>query len=417
MMILTPEQHSHFKNLFDCLQTHRIAYDTSPTGSGKTIVATKLAKRLNKKVIVVGSPILKHNWEKTMRIEGVAFEFMSVYSLPNKQLGLSNQPQLTVIMDECQLVKNQCKRTIAFMNSLNTNPNIKYVLMLSATPFDHQRHILPLSRFIEAISISSVSFDSVRFNMMFQYPTNVQYKLHHTQQTEEETSLYSQGSSQIRKSAHGDREGESRFTPELFSAGLQKVHSSLMSGLVRYVQSLPSRSKKIIVLKYSKQFKEFEEHFPNALVINGNVPQHSRQKIIDEFQNSSGGMLVITDVIGGVGIDLDDQRGNDHRTVIALPMFASDFVQLVGRVRRHNSKTNATVVVIQPNRKNTYFKRQMETKMPILKMFNSSLDFIDDCVYSVEHQSTCVGLDLGVEVGTDIARLIAEFACECEAFH
>jgi superfamily II DNA or RNA helicase len=410
-MILTKEQSDHADTLIRCLQMYRIAYDTSPTGSGKTIVATKIAKQLNMTAVVCGSPILQTNWEKTMETEKVPFTFVSIFKPFNVDVF---HTRMLVIMDECQLVKNPCRRTLQFMDAVCNHPRVKYVLMLSATPFDHPRHVSLVNRFIQSVADPNTTFTNIMLNMKFTYNTNVNFVKYHVQQDGEAMKLYSDGFRKVRAATRAVADGPPTFNPKQFSAGIQSIHSSLMMGLIRYVQSLPANSKRIVVLKYARQFDEFKVHFPDTLVINGSVSGRTRHQIIETFQSSKGGLLAITDVIGGVGIDLDDQVGDDPRTIITLPIFASDFVQLVGRVRRHNSKSNATVVVIQPNQKKSYFTNQMKTKTPVLQTFNDSLDFIDNCSHSHEHLPTCMCVRHHLPIlNKDIDSIIAEFACEC----
>jgi superfamily II DNA or RNA helicase len=412
-MELSADQKEHAEVIFSQLQHHGIAYDTSATGSGKTVVAAKIAKRLNKQIIVLGSPILKENWDKTMKIEGIKYQFTSIF-----QKSISwPAGECMVILDECQAVKNSCQRTARFIDTICRNKRVKFMLMLSATPFDHPRHERVVSEVIQKFAHSNLSFHAVCQGMNFKYPTNIDYVLHHVEQSPDELKAYNDGYRKIRSSHSSEGEGVSVFKPGVFSIGLRMIHESLLEGFMRRVRE--TTGKRVAVLKYSDDFGIFQKEFPNCLVINGSISQPKRARIIAEFQTTDAPLLAITDVIGGVGIDLDDQDGSAPRTIITMPLFAADFVQLAGRVRRRNSKSDSKIIVIQPNLKKTYFKKQMETKLPVLSSFNNSLGFMETPRLEVEHGTECKAqkLLLGEFIADGLAvSLVNLYACECAKF-
>jgi hypothetical protein len=389
-MDLTSEQTAHQAEIERILRECSIAYDTSATGSGKTIVATKLAAKLAAEfqlsVTVMGSPILQTTWKRIMEGEGMKYKFVSIFS--------NSPPVLTsssfVILDECQVVKNDCNRTLQFARAVRT---ARFKLMLSATPFDHGRQVRVVEKFIRMVAPVEKDFYSISAGMNFSYPTSLSYALHHVQLDDEEMKQYTKGVQCIISSTSG--EGEERFSPEKFSAGLRMIHCALFPGMMRFLGGVLSQGKGdkfIVVFKFAQHFDAFQALYPDASVINGRVSQPRRAEIIRAFQTQQEKtLLAITDVIGGVGIDLDDQEGTSKRHIIALPLFAADFVQLAGRVRRRNSKTNSTITIIQAaGTKRSYFKNQMKKKLPILATFNNSVEFAQNPASTAEHTPECV---------------------------
>ncbi len=416
MFVLSCEQKTHSEALYNTLLQHSIAYDTSSTGSGKTIVAIKLAKRLNINVVVFGAPILKDNWDKTAKIEKIqSYKFTSIFQ---RKITLDKAPHF-VILDECQVIKNICARTKLFVQELFRNKDVKYILMLSATPFDHPRHIPLVENILGARfqnACTTALFNDLKFGMNFKYQTKLTYELYHIMMTKNEEKEYVTARCKIYSAKV--RENDNDFQPHLFSAGLKQLHQSLFNGLIRCVNS-SKYPKKIVVLKYQDDFVRFCKYFPNALVINGSVPQILRSQIIERFQKTDAPLLAITDVIGGVGIDLDDQVGDAPRHIISMPLFAADFVQLAGRTRRRNTKSDSKITIIQPkNMKKTYFKSQIQIKLPILSMFNETVEFMKTPYITGEHDKNCDEYKdiLLAYLPKDIVQVIISFECACFNF-
>lgn len=412
MFVLTRDQQEHQAKLLRCLLDNRIAYDTSATGSGKTIVAAKIVKQLGLRLIVLGTPILKENWDRVLKAEEwKEYEFVSIY----KKSFTMPAEDCFVVLDECHSMKNHCQRTERFIEEICNDRAVRYILMLSATPFDHPRHRALVNDVVYQRS-SLRDFDRVRYGMDFYHSTKIRYQLYKVQLTEEEETLYYRGFKSIQGSL-AEEEGKQQFMPQMFSAGLRKIHCSLFEGMMRYVAKLVSQGAKkiIVVMKYSQHFEQFQQLYPGALILNGSVPQNCRPGIIERFQKSDVNMLAITDAIGGVGIDLDDQEGDKKRYIVALPLFAADFVQLAGRVRRRNTKSDSIITVIQPTKmKSTYFKNQMKTKLTVLTTFNNSLEFMSCPKEEVEHKPECEECMRLIEEHCPVPEIINYYFCECQ---
>ena len=401
-------QKVHFDNLIRTLSMHKLACDASSTGAGKTIVCIKLAKHFQLPLMVIGPPILRANWEKICQLEKVELTFVSAYVLDKTQV----KKDMFVAIDECHLFKNHCQRG-SHLKALLRTPCVKYALFISATFFDHQRQEASVTSLLRGLSVYDITHA-----MTFQYPTESNFVVYHVLTTEEEAKKYSKGERQIASSVRPD--GEIRFAPGIFQNGLRNMHTSLMSGLMRTVSLILKRprSKLIVALKYKAHFTQFLNKFPEALALNGETSAQDRNTIVNNFQQHDlkYRLLCLTDAVGGVGIDLDDTHGSFPRVIICLPMFASDFLQLVGRVRRRSSKSNSTVLVVQPRRTKTYFTRQLETKMPIVGKLNTSCAVtLDVFKRAYEHLTTCCVTSLKriVLIDQHLDRHIHSFACEC----
>lgn len=363
-MNLFQNQQEHLENLCDIMKAYGKAYDTSPTGSGKTIVAIKLAKRLEVSfIVVIAPPTLCSNWENVCKIEKLKLVFMSMHAIRVEDI-LKQTERFMLVIDECQYFKNQCQRTNR-LKRLTSSVKVQYTLFISAAPYDHLRQERNIADLFDVQNRSS---------MLMNYPSDLHCVLYYINQTTEEAKLYSKGYLSIRGAFTVDDANQPQFQPSVFMVGLRKIHNSLFDGLMRCVASTREKcpgKKLVISLKFLDHFHAFKEKFPESLILTGETPIKYRKEIISRFQeaNMTYPILCLSDSIGGVGIDLDDQNGEFPRILITLPLFASDFLQLVGRIRRRRSKTDASVMVIQPPRIKTYFLHQMILKMKVLNKF------------------------------------------------
>lgn len=401
LKILYPNQVRHLDRLVDLLDAYGVACDTSSTGSGKTIVAVKVAKKLQLPIVIVGPPTLRENWDTTCRAENVDCMFISSGAI--KEEGLFKT--FILVVDEFHLFKNASQRNVKLHR---LSARTKYVLLLSATLFDHPRQRVNIQKFIGG---GKDVFD-VCSQMKHIYPTFVDYWFFHALQTDDEKEVYKRGYKKIQSSNIGP--DENQFVPGIFQSGLKLVHASLIGSLIRYVQKISCREKVIVSIKFKEHFELFLNHFPNALVLNGSTTFSARKRVISLFQepNMNHRILALTDVVGGVGVDLDDQNGEYPRHVVCLPTFATDFIQLVGRVRRRNTRSNSKVIVVQAHNKSTYFTKQMKIKGVVLARFDPDFG-LEKFKRKIEHVSECSTQYAGVLVDLYVDDIIKDFCCSC----
>lgn len=413
MKILSQEQTLHFQRLLSILKEYGFGYDISATGAGKTIVSLKLAKKLNVPAVVIGPPTLKSNWLNEAKEEDIEVLFLSNSSM-NKIGSLVNEKSM-IIIDESHAFKNKSQRTNSLLKyTTSSSYNFKYVLFLSATPFDHPRQ----SGVFNSLT-KGISKDLVMSRIMFEHKTKVKSFLCFVNQSEEELKMYYQGNSQIFMASNSEEFKEDNFNPSIFNSGLKKIHSSLISALLQVIGDFSRRSKLIICLKFKEHFEVVSEFLgkKNVLILNGDTSMNSRADIVSKFQKPSWEYraILISASVGGVGIDLDDQEGIFPRIIIALPLFISEYIQLVGRVQRKNTRSDAEVLVLQPKRERSYFKRQLEVKGQVLKLFGRNLDFKKKWEHSKNCDARIFGMLIKKKFGKDLAGVILNMCCSC--FH
>ena len=423
MSTLFPYQIDHKNRLVEILKEFNRALDTSKTGSGKSVTSLSVYKYhfSHLPLVIVCPPTLIANWEKHCHHElgDIEFTIKSSHSL-NKTRGLKG----FMIVDECHDFKNNVKRT-RYLRSLANR--MSYTIFMSATPIDDTSQEEHLNLLLGKDVFSKMS------QMVFKYPTTLSIIVDHFVLNKTAHDNYKVGYELIWSAARGAQKFRNEndqhvehpepiwnaaqgvqhidhfetFVPEFFTKGLKMIHSVLFSYLLYYLFTQRNYKKKyIIVMRFKEQFENLKIHFPNLLVLNGTIPQKERQENVRLFQTDPDRkMIAISELVGGLGIELDDIIGDAPREILMLPTSNGvNFTQIIGRIQRTNTKSNSVVRIIQPNRDKTYFKNQMLRKAKIMNRFNQLPDF-------KEHiHCVCPKFDLLVP---DVNRLIQEYACDC----
>lgn len=408
MSTLFDYQKTHTKNLIKILKTHKKALDVSKTGSGKSITSLHVYKEIFREsalpLVVVCPPTLVPSWKKHCSHELTDISNIHIYS--SYQLVKIKKPSGFLIIDECHDFKNAVKRTRLLKKIID---KAQFVLCMSATPIDDIRQEVSLQ------SLIGNNINEKTSKMTFDYKTKISISLDYFAIDNESHKEYLNGYNYIRLAAKGVQHADhfERFVPEFFTTGLRVIHSVLFPYMINYLQSeLQSSSKKfVVVMRYKEQFEELKDIYPDVLVLNGSTPSKQREDIIRSFQeDSSKRIIAISELVGGIGIELDDKVGNSPREIIMLPTSNGvNFTQIIGRVQRTNTQSNSTVRIIQPNRKKTYFKNQMKRKQQILNQFNELPVFKEKthCVCDNRYEY------LERFLNKDIISEIHNFLCEC----
>lgn len=427
MKELTTNQKIHCQDLVRSLENFSVAFDISETGAGKTIIALEtfkwfrknaLNKNFDHNLCVICPPALINHWKAAAEEQGIASDKVSIHSmcaLKNFNLNIRN---VFLIVDEIHFFKNSSSKRHQFLARICTRVDKR--LFISATPIDSLRHLNPLKSLTQcARSIAHLSYKTSRY-----VAHHVSFNLVYNDLSEDLEKKYSKGFKSIRSCVIPDENPHNSFNPRRFSKGIQLIHQSLIMSLVKYVKDdLMNRAGKIIVvIRYLDHFDIIKQHFPDCFIISGSTSPAQRRIIQRQFQenNSSCRLLVMSCAVGGVGLEFDDQYGTCPRHMVLLPTTSgTEFKQLVGRIMRFNTKSNASVSIIQPLKKKTYFKRQMINKLSILKCFNEIPSFIEKVH---EHKRSCAlhhsrrlqfALILSRRLPVSIYKDILQLSCSC----
>lgn len=381
MQTLYDYQQQHFERLLSIFARHQVAIDCSITGAGKTIVSIHLAvemiKRGLKNVIIVCPPTLQAHWTNYLQPTSLTATVVSSHSLQKIRKKLASYEEYFLIVDECHLFKNDIKRTAALKI---ISKRSRYTLMLSATPYDDNRQF---NNIRELFNISADLKDHVS-RMDFAYKTRTEFDYYHVYMSQELLSEYNKGYQSISYAVIPQANGQRTFKPKMFTAGIQKIHDTLIMGCTDFLRNQLEENpthKFVVILNFTRHFEYLTEALEDVtpvLTLNGGTKMDDRPGVIAKFQqdDSEYRVIAISGEVGSVGIELDDKTGNYPRHMICLPMTnAVNFCQAIGRVQRTKTKSHSRVTVIQPSRKVTYFKTQIARKFQVLEQFMSIPEF------------------------------------------
>jgi len=382
-MTLYDYQEQHLQRLLEIFNKQKVAIDCSITGAGKTIVAIHLAIQIIKKgmnmVLIICPPTLKEHWQSYVDSVKIPAHVVSSHSLPKVKNQIKTFGKFLLIVDECHLFKNDIQRTSTLKTICR---NSEYALMLSATPYDDNRQF---SNIRDLFGITTDIKEHIS-KMQFEYSTKTTFNYEYIKLSDEEMDEYNKGYQTICYSVVGRNGHQNIFRPSVFTAGIQKIHDTLIEGCCEFIKKrlndYPTH-KFVVVLNFMRHFdqliEEIEEITP-VLILNGECKMADRASVVSKFQqeNLEYRVIAISAEVGAVGIELDDKSGLYPRHMVCLPMTnAVNFCQAIGRIQRTKTKSDSIVSVIQPHRKITYFKNQINRKFQVLEQFMSVPKFID----------------------------------------
>lgn len=438
-LILLQSQEYHRDILINLLIKNGRAIDYSPTGCGKTIVSLSVYRELKlldtdnelMRLNIICPPSLTNHWKIHCDRYNISAVFHSMCSI---------KPHLFeedgfIIVDEYHNYKNN--KTLRYQRLSRVVSISKYILFISATPIDRINQYHGMKQLVQFKS-------SHKMNITHDYQvkcilTHCALRKDETKENTENTEdtednentedtetvnnvkLYKTGLSYIGASVRPN-DIEMIFNPGLFMKGIMNIHDSLYPELVEYMQFSITKYKNykhIIIMHFEKHFNALKSLYPDVPILNGKMTIHQRNIIIKKFQenNNELSIIAISDGVGSEGIELDDKYGTYPRHIIMLPTTNGIvFKQIIGRVLRINTKSNSLISIIQPNFDETYFKKQMITKLSVIKLFNQVPYF----KYKIhKHNKECSINVLNTTkilfdcFPLDIVKHIAKYTCSC----
>lgn len=172
MVILKPDQEPHFSKIMGIYQNlnHPVAIDTSPAGTGKTIIAFKVSEELNLPIFTIATTSVATNWTRLtaehkanihsiisyrtlagVKSNKLSHPYLSVQEYGCKKFYLATDVLVNIIrqgvliaVDEVSNVKNSdayqtaaVKTIIQMMVYLHRTEGVKSrILIMSETPMD-----------------------------------------------------------------------------------------------------------------------------------------------------------------------------------------------------------------------------------------------------------------------------------------
>lgn len=393
MKVLYATQSQHVNKLTTALRKHRAALDSSDTGTGKTVCAIEVSKRLGVPAFVVCPKIVMPSWERTAKEQGTKLLGVLNYEKlrtgktrfghwSGKQFEWKLPNDCLFIWDEvhrCQgLWSKNAKMLIAAKPWMN--------LLLSASAAEDPTE-MRASGFILGLHSLSNFFNWAKAHGCQVNPWG-QLEFRHREQWALDKinyELYPERGDRMTREMLAEHFQETRVITDPLDFGdkgaIQKLYDEMDSELTALETRMKGDSKNKSAQKLVAQLRarqavelakvpatveliEDELHAGNSVavfvnfddtikaigqrlkhpfdVIKGGQSAEERERVVQRFEHDTTHVVLCNTAAGGLGVSLHDQRGARPRTAIISPTFnAKDLLQTLGRVDRAGAKSKS----------------------------------------------------------------------------
>lgn len=447
---LYPRQEQHASQLSGILDKFGSALDSSDTGTGKTICATKIAEQHYGEVLVICPKAVIPAWGRELkdhnvpRYNVVNYEKVrngkSPYGRWDKKKWVWNLPEGSlIIFDEahrCGGIDTQNARML-----IEAKDRYK-VLMLSATIASSPTQMRAAGFLLGAHGLGNFwqwclkngcaknRWNGVDFMGEEKHIKNIAAQISHrcSRMTVEELSdhfpetqiitepldfggelnkIYEEMESELQAlTAKADTDKKNSAAEALVAQlrARQRVELLKVPVMVEMVQDLLAEGKSVAVfVNFQQTLDALSEKLQTSCVISGKQSASTREVNIEDFQNDKERVILCNTAAGGVGISLHDVTGKHPRAAIISPDWnEKNIVQVIGRVHRAGGKTPSLQrILFAAGTVEEKVERSVRKKISNLELLNA--------------ESTCAFSNMGViypdtKSSTGTSSVVAESA-------
>lgn len=389
----------------------KYSINASEMGTGKSIVALELLKRVGGKCLVLGPAFLEDNWHFEAKRFGVSIQYVRYSDLKTLRV-LSEDPKkigmlTAVVADEVHYLKNpQAKRTYYF-DMLLRRLKPEYFLGLTGTPIKNRiPDLYSLLRFCsmcptetngmqletkgpmtlakwhkfanmfcykQEFTVNGIrvpKYTGVKPNMVPVLKKILNGKLHRV--TTEEVLPEMPPITRVPvlmklKKVDGLKEAFMEYLENGKATSRAKAQSALLKApsTIEYVESILEQSGGPVLV--------FTDHISSAdmvgvrfsaPVIQGKTTTKNRTKIVKEFQDGQHPVLVAT--IGALSVGVTLHKAN-HVVFNDQSWKPSDNLQAEKRVHRIGQKRPCFIHIIQSSETDQYITKSLEEKLTAIR--------------------------------------------------
>lgn len=392
--LLFDYQTIHLKKILNILKKKNTVLDGSDTGTGKTFIASAIAKQLNLQPFIICPKTIMSNWKNVLNIfnvkalgvvnyetlklgkyynyklERVECPFIEMIKKDNKNLYRWNLPKnVLLIFDEVHQCRNINSQNTQLLISSKKN-NIK-TLLISATlsesieSFGIFGFMLNLYDNIKKVnkwvnSLESVNtlheihkkiypFNGARMKISElgdKFPKN-QISIN-TYDMDDSTAFIQKEYNEIEKALKTIKTSEKSNALSIIMKSRQKIEILKIPTFIDLIKQYLEENYSIVVfVNFNKTLELLCENLKTKCVVNGGQSKEIREKNINEFVTNKEKIIICNIKAGGVGISLGDKIGENPRISLISPTWSStDFKQCLGRIYRADSKSHVLQRII-----------------------------------------------------------------------
>lgn len=394
--ILFSYQEKHLRNLVTIFRKKNIAIDGSDTGTGKTFIASALAKFFNVQPFIICPKSMISSWNNVIKkfnikplaivnyetiklgkyykdnnyLQRVTCPYIDIYeNESNKKIFKWNLPSKCIlIFDEAHLCrKSSSQNTQLLLASKNIDCK---KLLLSATLSDSvenfsifgymlnlYNNMLKVNKWINSLETVNVlpeihkkiyPFNGARMKISElgdSFPKNQVC----VETFEMENSSFIQKEyAEIDKAIQLLKNDENQNALTNITRARQKIEILKISTFIELTKQYRENNFSVVIfLNFKKTLFTLAKYLNTDCLIHGEQTSYQRDINLKNFINNKEKIIICNIKAGGVGISLDDKFGDNPRISLISPTWSStDLKQCLGRIYRADTKTPALQRII-----------------------------------------------------------------------
>lgn len=448
MKVPYPVQDRHITALHASLLKHRAALDTSATGTGKTLCAVQVAKRLGLPVLVICPKAVVPSWRRELDEQGVhALDVLNYEKLRTGKSGYGKwngkkwewalPGEHLIVWDEVHRCKSPTSQNTKMLIAAKSH----YNLMLSATVADDPTELRGVGYILDLFELPKYwnwcRSHGCRPNpwgaMEFDHrKTGALQKIHDRIMPEKGSRMSVQDMAGhfaenfiIDDPLDFSDDGEIKKLYDEMERELDELKSVMASDstnpaaqalvaqlrarqavelckvplIVKMIQEIRDEEKRQVAVfvnfdaTIDALLDRLQQTESTVSTIRGGQTETERELSISRFQNGTVKVVLCNMEAGGVGVSLHDTVGDAPRTALISPNFnAKSLVQVLGRIHRAGGKSPAVQrILVAAGTVEEKVARAVKEKIKSQEILNGSEPLLSHLATGVYYPSNNTG--------------------------
>lgn len=376
---LRPWQEPHVEALAGIIERHGAAADLSDTGTGKTFSAVGLAKRLNRRLFVIGPKTSARRWLETAvkmqapflfsggweECKTKRFPWNRFYADPRipgrRRLEWVVPKDALLVFDEAHRAKGRSTLNSMLLQGARGIPT----LILSASLAEEAREMYASGMVLGLHNGTSADFKAFVDNYggkqqalnSLLFPEHAQrlrtseipgFPLNHiipqlvsVSQSDKFSAWRAEVNARAEELAAEERHADALTVRLRYR---QAAEMARLPASLELARDLYAEGKSVVMFFAFREtlFHAARVIGSSAVQLYGNMPKGHAERAIEEFQANRKPFCLVTHGAGSEAISLHDLNGRPRASIISPPEHAVQLFQALGRIHRDGSLSPAT---------------------------------------------------------------------------
>lgn len=444
MKVPYPVQDRHITALHASLLKHRAALDTSATGTGKTLCAVQVAKRIGLPVLVICPKAVVPSWRRELDEQGVqAVDVLNYEKLRTGKSGHGKwngkkwewalQGEHLIVWDEVHRCKNPISQATKMLIAAKPHHN----LMLSATVADDPTELRGVGYILDLFELpkywgwcrshgcrpnpwGAMEFDHRKTGALQKIHDRIMPGKGSRMSVQDMAGHFAENfiiddpldfsdDGEIKK-LYDEMERELDELKTLMASdstnpaaqalvaqlrARQAVELCKVPLIVKMIQEIRDEEKRQVAVfvnfdaTIDALLDRLQQTETTVSTIRGGQTETERELSISRFQSGTIKVVICNMEAGGVGVSLHDTTGDAPRTALISPNFnAKSLVQVLGRIHRAGGKSPAVQrILVAAGTVEEKVARAVKEKIKSQEILNGSEPLLSNVATGVYYPS------------------------------